>query len=450
MSPGPKVTPSVSQLPLALFALSALVACDDVARVVDGVLAEPAPGYSDVTRDLTDALPVFPGAEGFGTDTPAGRGGTVVVVSNLNADGPGSLRSALAAGNRTILFEVGGTIRVTEDIPILFPFVTVAGESAPAPGITVVGAGFVIKTHDVLLSHLKVRPGDFEDGPRPDVRDAISIVRDESIPEAGRVGHIVVDHCSLSWSIDETASTTYPLVSDVTFSNTIIAEGLRNSLHSEGEHSKGLIVGSGSRRIAVVNNLFAHNNDRNPLIGYDSTVIVSGNVIYNPGEFGIVHYGLPGCCPASATVVNNRVIPGPDTPEDRGYPLHITSDASVDTRIFVEGNCGGDNRFDAVTPIAAAEVTVRPLSSPQCSDLPTALLDRVGAFPWDRDADDTRVVTDVREGTGGHVDTPPGMDALLAAPETRHVLDLPVNPNGDADGDGYTNLEAWLHQLRAR
>src|SRR5687768_8585106 len=109
----------------------------------------PLPDPDDAHRDLSEALPVFPGAEAFGTDTPAGRGGEIVLVQNLDADGPGSLQDALdREGPRTILFEVAGVVELVEPIRVDRPFVTIAGQTAPSPGITLSGAGLLVTTHD--------------------------------------------------------------------------------------------------------------------------------------------------------------------------------------------------------------------------------------------------------------------------------------------------------------
>lgn len=108
---------------------------------------EPLPQLDDAHRDLRGALAVFPGAEGFGTDTAAGRGGRILVVDTLADSGPGSLRDALAAaGPRTVVFAVGGVIDTSRNFEIVEPFVTVAGQSAPSPGITVSGAGLSVRT----------------------------------------------------------------------------------------------------------------------------------------------------------------------------------------------------------------------------------------------------------------------------------------------------------------
>src|SRR6476659_3476241 len=87
------------------------------------------------------ALPVIPGGAGFGMSTPAGRGGKVYRVTNLNASGTGSLKACTdATGARVCVFEVSGYIRLTEDLLIRNGPITIAGQTAPSPGITIRGA----------------------------------------------------------------------------------------------------------------------------------------------------------------------------------------------------------------------------------------------------------------------------------------------------------------------
>ncbi|MBD3320418.1 MAG: hypothetical protein GF350_04900, partial [Chitinivibrionales bacterium] len=111
------------------------------------------------------AIPVFPGAQGFGVHTPGGRGGKVITVTNLDADGPGSFKAALEeSGPRIIVFEVGGIIDIPGSVVLTEPFVTVAGESAPSPGITIIGATLWVETHDVVFRHIRIRTGDRVEG----------------------------------------------------------------------------------------------------------------------------------------------------------------------------------------------------------------------------------------------------------------------------------------------
>src|SRR5689334_14961966 len=117
------------------------------------------------------AIPVIPGGAGFGMDTKAGRGGAVYKVTNLNADGSGSLKACVdKTGPRTCVFEVSGAIKLTADLKIRNGQLRIAGQTAPSPGIMIRGAGIAIYGSDVLVQHLRVRPGDDAAGPNPDNR----------------------------------------------------------------------------------------------------------------------------------------------------------------------------------------------------------------------------------------------------------------------------------------
>ena len=173
-------------------------------------------------------LPVFPGAEGFGTRTVAGRGGKVIEVTSLEDDGLGTLRAAVNHPlARIIVFRIAGTIELKSELQIKHPFVTIAGQTAPGGGICIKDAGITIITHDVLLQHIRVRPGN--KGPvDADINDAVSILG----PHAGTDGayNVVLDHISASWSEDETVSTWYG-AHDITISWSIISEALNRSRH---------------------------------------------------------------------------------------------------------------------------------------------------------------------------------------------------------------------------
>ena len=408
---------------------------------------DPLPELDDAHRDLEAALPVFPGAEGFGTDTPAGRGGEVLRVTNLRADGEGSLRAAAEAeGPRVVVFEVSGTITIREDLRIEDPFLTIAGQTAPSPGITIAGAGLTISTHDVLVQHLRIRPGDDPLGPKPENRDAIQIIGEQrgELP----VYNVVVDHCSLSWAVDEVGSTWYKGVSDVTWSNNIVSEGLWDSLHDEQPHSKGILIGDHSRRVAVLGNLFAHNEDRNPVIGMDASGLVAGNLVYDPGHFAIVLYKGKRCCPILGTIESNLVIPGVASWDDIPA-VHLTDKVHDDTRVFAENN--GPRQSDVGEQVWASErpVTVTPLTLTPTEAIEERVLAGAGARPLDRDPVDERVVQEVRDRKGGPVNSPADVGGYPILAENVRTFELPEDPNGDEDGDGYTNLEERLHDLAA-
>jgi pectate lyase len=253
-------------------------------------------------------LPVFPGAEGFGTRTPAGRGGKVIEVTSLADDGPGTLRAAINdPAPRIIVFRVGGTIELSGELAVSHPFVTVAGQTAPGGGICVKNAGIGIFTHDVLIQHIRVRPGNEGRG-EPDNNDAVSIL--------GRHGNVagaynvVLDHISASWGEDETVSTWYG-AHDITISWCIISEALNRSRHRKRTHSAGLLVGDGSEHVSVHHCLLAHNDFRNPLFSSGGTHDFVNNVIYNWGAIPAEIFDQDSN--SFLNLVGNTFRPGPST-----------------------------------------------------------------------------------------------------------------------------------------
>ncbi|MBL7100731.1 MAG: hypothetical protein ISS23_02125 [Nanoarchaeota archaeon] len=400
-----------------------------------------------VLSNVVSALPVFPGAEGFGTDTVAGRGGTVYKVTNLNPSGSGSLKACIdASGPRVCVFEVSGTIILTSDIYIRNPYITIAGQTAPSPGITIRGAALGIITHDVLVQHVRIRVGD---GPGPDAdnRDGLKI---------GSVGgdthNVIIDHCSISWAIDETVSmwTSGGIIRDSTISNTIISEALDNSLHSKSPHSKGLIIGGASGQkydLTIVGSLFAHNVERNPLIKQDTKAEFINNVVYN------WVWTASRLDQASMNAIGNYYKEGLDILTSHAEGFRFLNEGG--SHLYVKGNiCPGrptdsGDEWDAVygseSPRSFTPVfTPSGVTAMSPTDAYDSVLANAGARPADRDSVDERVINDVIAGTGRIIDSQNDVGGWPNLAENHITLNLPSNPNGD--DDGYTNLEEWLHE----
>ena len=262
------------------------------------------------------ALPVVPGAAGFGVDTPAGRGGAVIRVTNLNSDGAGSLKACIdASGPRVCVFETSGVINLGQDLAIRNPYITIAGQTAPSPGIMLRGAGLRISASHVLVQHLRVRVGDALTGPDPGNRDALKI----EAPAASPISHVVVDHCSFSWSVDEMASI-WEGASNVSLLNSIFAEPLHDSIHTDdgsapAPHGYGIIFGpanGGVGNISMVGNLLAHQVSRNPLA--TASFVMVNNLVYDRGDIE-VEFGTRSQ-PISASVVGNVFLRGPSSTGD--------------------------------------------------------------------------------------------------------------------------------------
>lgn len=408
------------------------------------------------------ALPAFPGAEGFGADTVGGRGGKVLEVTNLNDSGPGSLRAACEQkGPRVVVFRVGGVIRLRRSLEIAEPFLTIAGQTAPGGGILIRDAGIYVRTHDVVIRHLRVRVGPSE-AESSGALDGILIKARG--PDA--VFNVVVDHCSFSWAVDENGDL-YGPVRDVTLQWCIFAEGLRRSTHEKGSHSMGLLLGKNISR-TVHHCLLAHNNSRNPRIGGGILDFVN-NTIYN--------WGSAACWPSESPSVNfvgNYYKPGPSTKLQRAQI--VGTDVG---RIYVEGNITPHRPNDAVSEWAIVDGRISErlhrarsrFDSPSVTTQPALrayrlVLAQAGATRPKRDAVDRRIIHEVMTRGGRIIDDPAEVggypetaegdappdrdhDGMPDAWELAHGLD----PDDASDGSranpatGYTNLEDYLNEL---
>lgn len=404
-----------------------------------------------------NAIPVFPGAEGFGTETRAAYGNpgvdpVIFKVTTLNDGGAGSLRAAIEASEpRVIIFEVAGTINLTKGLRIKYPYVTIAGQTAPSPGITLAGDGIEISTHDVLIQHLRVRTGDRGGSTSPVDRGALEVAS-----STNEVYNIVIDHSSFSWATDENVSTWFSGLHDVTFNKNIISEGLNNSSHPKGAHSCGLLIGDYSKRIAVIGNLFAHNSFRNPATKGGTSEIILNNLIYNYWSGAIHYHNGDKSGPVLSTVVGNVIETGKDTPS-WAWPIDIW-DMESGTQIYLKDNqYNGQIPTDpwsivqvgqsSITRVVSPPIWISPLTVRSSSEVKDNVLANAGARPWDRDAVDKRIVNDVKNKTGRIIDSQDQVGGWPNLPETHRALTLPNNPNGDDDQDGYTNLEEWLQQM---
>ncbi|APG26944.1 hypothetical protein A7E78_03305 [Syntrophotalea acetylenivorans] len=407
-------------------------------------------------------LKVFPGAEGFGTETPAGRGGKIVKVTNLKDNGRGSLRRAInTKGPKIIVFEVAGTIELESNIIISHPYCTIAGQTAPPPGITIKNYGIKISAHDILIQHLRIRPGDqgkTRDG-RWDNLDALQL-------NSG-AGNVVIDHVSASWAADENVSTWTGGMNNVTFSNCIISEGLHNSIHTEQPHSKGLLIGPNSGNVSIISNLMAHNFDRVPQIQGGNNVVAVNNLIYEGGAYAFVDLTDPyKGGPIRANFQSNIFIDGPATSGKRIFALadnlhpkslffqqnniHINRSGTQVPVLIRDNTPGGIETTES--PISISGITVRDLAVLEDHVLATA-----GARPGERgtpDADpvDERIVKQVKSRTGKQIDCVEGCDNSSPngwpAPQvSKRAFPIPPYPHDDFDADGYSNIEEVLHHM---
>jgi len=391
-------------------------------------------------------------SQGF-TDTQGGAGGEIIRVTNLEPEGPGSLRAAVESeGPRIVVFEVGGVIDLEKTRLIIDdPHVTIAGQTAPSPGITIIRGDVLITAHDVIIRHIRARLGD-------DLRGGDVPERPDAMGTSGPNAHdIIIGQCSISWGIDENLSASGPRTEGpeatsrrITFSNNIVAEALRDSIHPGGKRAMGSLIHDWCQDIALTGNLYAHNYHRNPLFKANTTGVITNNVIYNAGEEAIhlarVDGQFPGDRPPSnprVAVVGNKLLHGPDSVPELG--LVRASPGGAD--IYVEDNIAVDRDGDpvALLPERYEEnvewLSEKPAWPEDLHPLPAAdvldyVLARAGARPNDRDEADRRVVQSVRDGDGGVIDSQEDVGGYPEAEMSTRELDIPSE-----------GVQEWLDEL---
>lgn len=250
-----------------------------------------------------EKTPAFPGAEGFGRYTTGGRGGKVYHVTNLNDNGPGSFRAACEeTGSRTIVFDVAGTIHLETPLELKNGNVTIAGQTAPGDGICIADNPFQIQANNVIIRYMRFRLGNkYVTEKNADGWDGLGGMDKENI---------IVDHCSVSWSIDECLSI-YG-VRNATVQWCIAAQSLQASGHSKGAHGYG--GNWGGSGVTYHHNLLAHHESRVPRLGpryttqLDERLDMRNNVFYNWAGLGC--YGGEAM---NVNIVNNYYKPGPGT-----------------------------------------------------------------------------------------------------------------------------------------
>ncbi|WP_170388006.1 right-handed parallel beta-helix repeat-containing protein [Ruegeria atlantica] len=404
-----------------------------------------------MAEDLTSADLAFEGAQGFGSEADGGRGGEIVKVTTLADSGPGSLRWALEEldGPRIVVFEVSGEIQLEDAIEVNGD-VTIAGQTSPE-GITITGAKLRIVESDVIVRGLQFRPGD-GDGDAPENRDGISIGSDTQTVE-----NVIIDSNSFSWSIDELISVWFG-AKNITISNNIFSEALQSSLHPEGDHSMGMLIGDGSSNVTVVGNLLAHNQFRNATIKDDvQNIEFINNLIYNYGNTGfLAHEG------STAHIIGNVYIAGPDS-VDRAAILLKSPESG--TAYYLNDNVA-EVDGTALSKISDSYVfepsNVTVMSSDEVMDY---VLANAGARYPELSPIDERIIQSVIDGTGSIIDSPDDVGGYVFVPNTTAPSDrdddgipdyyeeiLGSNPDvfdahGDADGNGVHNIEDYINGL---
>jgi hypothetical protein len=393
----------------------------------------------------SDALPAFPGAEGFGAVAVGGRGGRVIRVMNLNASGPGSLQAACAErGPRIVVFEVGGVIR--GDVAIAHSNITIAGQSAPPPGITIEGRLLARpqhpeRLHDIVVRFLRFRPSPTsgEQG------DTVQLPLSE---------RIMLDHLSLAWANDE--------VIDIIHSSEVTVQWSTIEASDPTGHAKGvphnfaiLSAYPGSGNVSIHHNLFAHHARRLPSLSPQvpgKPGDFRNNVIYNFRD-GYSHEGHEPKAPVN--LIGNYYRRGPNADVIHPFQLHPAGQYYLDENYFDGAGVVPDARATKAVPPAwlrhgmDGEVLQRPapaaaVTTESAEQAYRQVVAHAGAWPRDRVT--LRILDEVRQGTGSwgrHAPPHPEDDWFLEGLVRR-------TPARDSDGDGMPDAWEQAHGLNPR
>lgn len=435
----------------------------------------------------TGQIPAFPGAEGFGAAATGGRGGVVIEVTNLNDAGTGSLRAAVeASGARTVVFRVDGTIALQSRLSIKNGNITIAGQTAPGDGICLKNYTLTVDADNVIIRYIRSRMGDE------------SLQEDDAMNGRNKKT-VIIDHCTMSWSVDECAS--FYDNENFTMQWCLLSESLYHSIHDKGNHGYGGIWGG--KGASYHHNLLAHHTSRNPRFcgsRYSNQeslekVDFRNNVIFNWGFNS--GYGAEG---GDYNLVNNYYKPGPatgSTVRDRIFSPNADDGSNAQVAgiwgmFYVDGNymhgstLVTNNNWNGIdpNPSSKSKDELKSLTEFDCAEIETHsaliayeyVLANVGCVLPARDSVDQRIINEVITGKPtygasygagkGIIDTqsdvggwpllrsgtPPAdsdHDGMPDEWEDANGLDKnnSSDRNGDADGDGYTNLEEYLNSL---
>ena len=451
-----------------------------------------------------------PHYQGYGVNTPAGRGGSICTVTSLSDSAwptqPGTLRHCVetSSGPRFVIFEISGTIKLAQGpLFVKNPFITIAGQTAPSPGILIRGPGLIIDTHDVVVQHVRVRVGNLRNEP-----GGLWLRNDAN--------RVVIDHVSMSWAVWTNLNISAYIAGhppgDVTIMDSIVSESLACSAVNSAvpcdpaqypgrgwSNSRAIRIGdlwnSGTPQVALLRNISAHNNDRHPEIGGRTHTFLVNNLIYNPSFTplsAIYYHDIGGQGPSLSVVQGNVLIPGPTTPFHNGYvPAEYAEDGEVrlirinptinpSSQIYLAGNysekhCPNDACLENPSTqwmlakdfsrdwyhvnIRATTPPLQLANLPLSSALPPSqveefLLANAGARPADRDATDSRLMNEIASRSGSVPNRPsekagPGTsaDGFPILESNRRTLVVPDQPDEVVDAAGRTRIEEWLEQF---
>lgn len=452
-------------------------------------------GTAILPARAADRLPAFPGAEGGGKYTQGARAADKVSVYHVTSledyaqnesEIKGSLRYGMKQSGSIIVFDVSGVIHLKRKLPV-YENITVLGQTAPGDGVTITDYDVEVQGDNVILRYLRIRPTDSQGG-EPDGL-------------GGRwVDDVVLDHCSVSWGVDELLTLYAGSIdggktpsTNLTVQYCISAESMRMSNHIKGAHGYGGIVGG--TNATYHHNLFAHHDSRSPRLDRNlrGTDFVN-NVIYNWGNTNSIYGGEPYSysndsqywSPDYVSRVNirgNYYKYGPSTRSTfRSRLLEVTNNGSASyngemlkSDFYINGNYVWGNEKATSDNTSSTEYVLNKskanlLSEPvdmgeYTINMQTAeealytTLATVGASLPKRDSVDARIISDVKSGTGRVINNDEEVGGVEEIPKITRKFEIPSDwktANGmgsaketDLAPSGYTWIEEYVNAWTA-
>ncbi len=458
--------------------------------------------YSSVGYAQTKA---FPSAEGFGRFASGGRGGEVYTVTSLADSGAGTLRECVEGyGPRTCVFAVSGDIFLNSELWVDNPDLTIAGQTAPGQGIQLrqgqnLRSGIFINTSNIIIRHIKIRLGPTVQ--LNDTPNCIQVGGSYNVPT-----DVIIDHLSCAWATDQLFAAN---VQDrTTIQDSFFYEGLHDSTHTQGQHSKGPnLRGCG---VSMIRNLIANSVIRNPnnTCGQEAPGSPRGggtpsgenefrnNVVFN-GQDAFLDY-WNGRGESWLNLIGNHFIGGPNTRRNNSMPYGVDAwDISGRSNLsgstepqhlciqdnIGEGVAGTPGAQDGSNPdavhgvlnpndahlVESTDCVNNPVGEPgftrgltgpamPASDVLDHVLENSGAMPWNRDAADQRIVAEVLARQGDIIDHPsevggwpvmqggsvPNDSDEDGMPDSWELL-AGLNPNNPSDRNGDFDSDGYTN-----
>jgi hypothetical protein len=399
-----------------------------------------------------------------------------------------------ANSGKIILFETSGTITETGVNGATNPYTyslgnytSIYGQTSPSPGILLrnisIAGG---NKHDILIQHIRARM----DGP-PSLEFGVHKSFNFNTTTSDGTYNIVIDHVSASWGSDGNivawqANATSYTNNNITIANSIFSESRKDMglINGDAVSSKNLHHGNGTNFL-VYGCLFSNSDYRNPKFSDQSVALAVNNYSYNNASFGyscdgtdfnvtcsyvgnVLSGGLMSGTYASDKMPNLQTSPWDepltqhnvylyDNKTDLGTQTSSTDWSDVDiragnTNVYADMVDPGTNKYiqdTGETPSSDSPLWPTGLTAMASSAVRAYIINNAGAYPTDRDSVDTRLIQEMSEDDGDEPSSVPtgapsaGDWPTLAVNTT--TLSIPSDPHGDADSDGYTNLEEWIH-----